>query len=268
MPVMATWELQAHNTATRSDNKIHDDDVARRFGFSGGLVPGVDVYAYLTHLPAEAWGRAWLERGRMRGRFLTPVYEGETVVVTATSHVEDDDGAHVDLELRNATGDVCAVGSASLPTAAIEAPSATLWPDVAQARERPPASPLSLSVGAALGLAPHGFHADRAHEYLTEIRETLDLYDTVAHPGWLLRDANDVLSSNVALGPWIHVESVARHHGLVRDGQVVATRALVAREWEHKGHRFVELDVAVLADGQVAVRVTHTAIYAPRQVAA
>lgn len=135
-------------------------------------------------------------------------------------------------------------------------------------RERPPASPLSLAVGTALGLAPHGFHVDRAGEYLSAVRETLDLYDTVAHPGWLLRDANYVLASNVALGPWIHVESVTQHHDVVGDGQIVSTRALVAREWEHRGHRFVELDVAVLADGAVAARVTHTAIYAPRQVAA
>ena len=60
------YELRAHNTATDSENKIHDDEVARRFGFSGGLVPGVDVYAYLTHLPAETWGSDWLERGTMR----------------------------------------------------------------------------------------------------------------------------------------------------------------------------------------------------------
>ena len=56
MPSLTTWELRAHNTATHSGNKIHDDEVARRFGFGGGLVPGVDLYAYLTHPPAEAWG--------------------------------------------------------------------------------------------------------------------------------------------------------------------------------------------------------------------
>ena len=73
------YEVEAHNTATQSDNKIHDYEVASRFGFTGGLVPGVDVYAYLTHPPAEAWGRDWLERGTMRGRFHTPVYDGVTV---------------------------------------------------------------------------------------------------------------------------------------------------------------------------------------------
>jgi len=37
----ATREVSAYNTAAASDNKIHDDSVARRFGFRGGLVPGV-----------------------------------------------------------------------------------------------------------------------------------------------------------------------------------------------------------------------------------
>jgi hypothetical protein len=262
------YEVLAHNTATQSDNKIHDDEVARRFGFSGGLVPGVDVYAYLTHPPAEAWGIDWLERGTMRGRFLTPVYEGERVTVDVVEHVEADGGPVVKLELRNDGGDVCAVGEASLPDDVIDAPEAGLWQDVPQASAPPPASPLSLSVGTAFGLSAHGFHAEHAGTYLDDVRETLALYrdERVAHPGWLLRDANFVLARNVRLGPWIHVESVTRHHRLVHDGQVVQTRAIVTREWEHKGHRFVELDVAVLADGEVAHRITHTAIYAPRQV--
>jgi acyl dehydratase len=259
------YEVLAHNTATQSDNKIHDDEVARRFGFGGGLVPGVDVYAYLTHLPAETWGLEWLERGTMRGRFLSPVYEGERVTVDIVGHDERDGGPSVSLELRNAKGDVCAVGEASLPDA-IEAPSASLWPDVPQASAPPPASPLSLGVGTAFGFARHGFHVEHAHVYLDDVRESLDVYREVAHPGWLLRDANFVLASNVRLGPWIHVESVTRHHALVRDGAVVHARALVTREWEHKGHRFVELDVALLADDEVAHRVTHTAIYQPRQV--
>ena len=261
------YEVVAHNTATLSDNKIHDDEVARRFGFTGGLVPGVDVYAYLTHPPAEAWGLDWLAHGSMRGRFLTPVYEGEEVTVDMVEHTERDGGPHVKLELRNAAGELCAIGEAGLPDA-LEAPPAALWPDVSLAKAPPPASPLALPVGTSFGLPSHGFHAAKAGEYLDDVRETLDLYRdaAVAHPGWLLRDANFVLAQNVRLGPWIHVESVTRHHALVHDGQVVRARALVTREWEHKRHRFVELDVAVLADGEVAHRITHTAIYQPRQV--
>jgi hypothetical protein len=48
---LETYRLQAYNTAKLSENKMHDDTVAKRFGFSGGLVPGVDVMAYMMHLP-------------------------------------------------------------------------------------------------------------------------------------------------------------------------------------------------------------------------
>ena len=54
--IVVTYTVEAFNTATDSTNKIHDDDVARTYGFRGGLVPGVDVYAYLTHEPGRAVG--------------------------------------------------------------------------------------------------------------------------------------------------------------------------------------------------------------------
>src|SRR5215475_5206622 len=81
---LGPYQIQAYNTAKASENKIHDDAVARRFGFKGGLVPGVEVYAYMTHLPMARWGRAWLERGAAECRLLKPVYDGDTVTVTAS----------------------------------------------------------------------------------------------------------------------------------------------------------------------------------------
>src|SRR5467141_375704 len=66
---LSPYQVEAFNTATASENKIHDDAVARRFGFGGGLVPGVDVYAYMAHQPVARWGCAWLERGAAECRF-------------------------------------------------------------------------------------------------------------------------------------------------------------------------------------------------------
>ena len=83
-----TYSVSAYNTAKQSENKMHDDTVARRFGFSGGLVPGVDVMAYMMHLPVAKWGRAFLERGLIEARFVKPVYDGETADVTG----EENDG--------------------------------------------------------------------------------------------------------------------------------------------------------------------------------
>src|SRR5712672_4652883 len=80
--------VSAYNTSKHSENKMHDDTVAKRYGFSGGLVPGVDVLAYMMHLPVAKWGRAFLERGLIEARFVKPVYDGETVNVTG----EENDG--------------------------------------------------------------------------------------------------------------------------------------------------------------------------------
>src|SRR5258708_14303320 len=74
---LEAYRVQAYNTAKLSENKMHDDTVAKRFGFSGGLVPGVDVMAYMMHLPVRKWGCAFLERGLIEARFIKPVYDGE-----------------------------------------------------------------------------------------------------------------------------------------------------------------------------------------------
>jgi acyl dehydratase len=265
METVDEYRVVARNTATASANKIHDDAVARRYGFAGGLVPGVDVYAYMTHVPAAAWGADWLERGSMKARFLAPVYEGEEVVVVGEIGPSPN-ARRLALELRGPDGAVRASGEAQLPEEPALRPRAD-WAAVDQADDPPEASPASLAAGTALALAPHGFHADNAGEYLAESGESLPLYADhgVAHPGWLLRDANRVLSANVRLGPWIHVESEVQHHGLVHDGDTVHALATVTREWERKGHRFVELDVGLFADGdRVVAQAVHTAIYRPR----
>jgi acyl dehydratase len=267
MTTVDEYRLVARNTATASANKIHDDAVARRYGFAGGLVPGVDVYAYMTHPPAAAWGLDWLKRGSMGARFLAPVYAGEEVVVVAGEVGPSPAGHRMALELRGPDGTVRASGEAQLPEDTVPPRPRGDWAAVDQADDPPDASPACLAAGTAFALATHGFHADNAVEYLAEIGESLPLYTDhgVAHPGWLLRDANRVLSANVRLGPWIHVESVVQHHSVVHDGDVVHARATVTREWEHKGHRFVELDVGLLTgDDRVVAQVVHTAIYRPR----
>ncbi len=102
--------------------------------------------------------------------------------------------------------------------------------------------------------------------YLASINDAGALVTTgTVHPGWLLLDANEALSANVVLGPWIHVGSELRLHRRVAFDEEVETRAVVSAEYERKGHRFVELDVVTLASGEPAMSVHHTAIYRPRR---
>ena len=106
-----SYLVRARNAATASENEIHHDDVARRYGFTGGLVPGVTVYAYMAHPVVEVLGRAWLEHGTMAARFVRPCYDGDEVVVDAVATVGDPDVLEV--TARRADGDVVATGTCS-----------------------------------------------------------------------------------------------------------------------------------------------------------
>lgn len=262
---MPTRRLVAYNTAVASENKIHDDDVARRFGFTGGLVPGVDVYAYLCWAPVASWGVDWLERGTADVRFSLPTYDGEEIEV-------DFDEAAGRVELRNHGGVVVSQATVTLPepgaTDPAPDPAAYPWAPKPDPATRPDAAPDSLRAGQVLGSWDTEFHSEKVGQYLVDIREELDVYPTrrIAHPAWVLRLANYVLSGNVVLGPWMHVGSRVAHHGTVADGAKVSCRGRVADEYERKGHRFVDLDLLVVADDRPVASIAHTAIYLPRQV--
>ena len=255
-------EICAFNTARASANKIHDDEVARQYGFRGGLVPGVDVYAYMTHVPMAHWGLEFLRHGSMSTRFAKPVYDGDRVTVTGTP----EEGA-VSLALSGPDEVVRATGRASLapPMTDREVP-----PEAPRPERRPPASAESLRRGTVLGSIADEFDPDRAREYLAAVREDLPVYTDgpYAHPGWLLRFANSILAANVVLGPWIHVSSEVALLGVVGNGQAIDVHGAVIDEYERNGHRFVELDVAIFAEGDVVQRIVHTAIHTPRRVGA
>ncbi len=266
---LGAWELTAFNTAKESENRIHDDDVARRFGFRGGLVPGVEVYAYMTHLPVMRWGRPWLERGVAECRLLKPVYNGDKVRVTAS-----ESAGGLDLRVE-AHGELCATGRAELPQVAPAIPAAfseTAQPLIAPASEqRPPADETSLAVGTRLAIHPFRVGRDEAAQYLHDIGENLPLYaaEGLVHPGTLLHIGNWVLRHNVRLGPWMHVGSRIEHFAAAGIGDELSARAVIIGNYERKGHRFVELDALVYANGVTPVaRIAHTAIYRPRQLAA
>lgn len=119
-----------------------------------------------------------------------------------------------------------------------------------------------------MGYPLETYTAAEGREHLEMVREEAELYGhgAIASPAWLLRRANYILATNVKLGPWIHVESDVRLHRVVRDGDVVDVRASVAANHERKGHRIVDLDIAILAGGELAMSGRHVAIYEPRQV--
>lgn len=232
---MENYIVRARNTATDSENRMHDDRTAAQYGFRGGLVPGITIYGYLTVPVLERFGADWLARGGMRVRFLKPVYDGEEIVVTL-----QDSG----VSARRQDGTQCATGEIWWPQTA--PPSLAEYPEEALPAERPPASETSLAPGRVLGTV-------RA------------AWSSPDDPAALLSLSNQVLMQNVKMGPWIHQSSDLRHFSLARDGEQLAARGRVAERFARKGHQFVVLDIVVVGAGERLVQqVRHTAIYEPR----
>ena len=256
-------QVTAKNYATESTNRIHSDEVASQYGFSGGLVPGIGDYAYMTQPVVRALGLAWIEKGFMTAKFLKPVYDGETVLVW--SRVADADPPRLDLEIRK-SGDTCAVGSAGLATRS-PPPSAADYPlrPLPAAEDRWPAGEGSPPAGAVLGSLDLKVDlAELSRVSPDKFCDPLPIYrgpGAVCHPALYPELANFILAQNVDLGPWIHTESEVQHYSLPRDGESISLRGRVVESFRKRKHDFAALDLALFAEGTRPVaRILHKAI--------
>ncbi len=239
--------LRAFLSDPDAENRVHNPAEARNFGFAGGLVPGVDVYAYLTRPVVERWGLEWLRHGWGALRLRKPVYDADELEIAFEGDT---------VTARKLDGDVCAdliVGLESHPVEPLRVeerplPSRRYKPSEASFRRQ------------GFGTYRQTVTEEQAQRHLRDVVETLPIYDqeAILHPAHLLRFANTALSANYRLGPWLHVGSHIQHVELVQRGQEVEARAQLAGCFDKKGHRFVELDVQV-----TGARIRHTAIYEP-----
>lgn len=247
LPTPSPYSAVARNLDPAADNRIHDDDVARTFGFTGALVPGVEVFAQATAPLVAAWGAAFFDGGRVALRFRRPVYDGERVEVTV-------DGPA--LAVTGPDGEVRAVGTAHPPGLA-PAPDLTRYaitplPDPLPADPRP----------GPFGTVEVPGDAAAAATYAEDVGDPHELYrDGVLHPGLLLRLVNLALMSNVALGPWIHTSSSCRFLALPTLPVTASVRSVVTAVGRRGAHDEVAYDALVLLDDRPVLEVSHTALY-------
>lgn len=269
-------ELRARNTSTASENKIHDDTVARQYGFGGGLVPGATSYAYLASHLMRLLGPAWAEQGESSIALVRPVYEGETVRLGGTVTAARGDAAAGELVLD------CWVDGKD-GTRRAPASARLAWGSERPAEERPafattgrqpraPEDRLTISAASApVGetLPPVLIEASpeaMAH-YLDGIDDTNPLFRDASggaplvHPGIYPHIANQVLSRNFILNVWIHTRSDIRHLALPRAVGAYRAYGQLVDAFEKRGHEYVTADV-LICDGndQPVARVQHTAI--------
>ena len=260
------YRVSATPTHDAWENKIHEDGLAREFGFRGGLVPGVTVYAWMTRPVVAALGGAWLDHGRFSVRFAKPVYFGQPVTVRTSVAAHSKDEVTIQARVVNDEDEVCATATMGLPLGPLLAlPELAAYPTAPLPVERPVATRAHLAGHTILGSPELLLERSVVDAFLTRVSDTLPVYrdaDAPAHPGLYLDQANRALDRNVRVSPWIHVESHGQHLSMARVRERLETRARIKHLFQGKGHEFVELDLLLVAEGTRPVAsIRHVAIY-------
>lgn len=262
--LLPSYAVKARNTSTTSENKIHDDAIAQKYGFRGGLVPGVTVYAYLTHPLVAAFGTGWLDRGTGSVRFVKPIFEGEEVTIAGEVTERTAKGLSAIVRATTAASGECSALTVTLPAGLPTPINPALYREAPLPEERPEVSREHLGSLDVLGTPTVVYDEAEAASYLDKVSEDLTLYrgpGARVHPGFYTQLANRALTANVRMPAWIHTGSVVRHLAPARVGQTLAMRGRVRSLFEKKGKEFVEADLALFADGKPVAHILHTAIY-------
>ena len=265
-PIPRSYGGEAFNQVPESENRIHSDETAQRFGFRGGLVPGVTVSAYLCHPAVSAWGRDWLSRGYAHVVVRRPLYDGERFSVDVTAATRSTYSA----TLVNSVGEPLAECDASLPDAPPEAPCRRGDPRATRERERPLASREAMEQLRATGM--HALPARFTHDapmgrYLRDASAMPSVLRAegggLANPAFVLGVTNWALAANIRMPAWLHLETWSQSFAPIPAGSDLHVESAIVDLFERGGHEFVDLDVVTFAepDGHAVTQTRLRAIY-------
>jgi acyl dehydratase len=255
---MGTYSATARNFAAASENRIHDDEIAQRFGFTGALVPGVAVFGHLSVPLSLRHGERWLTCSSVTTRFLKPAYHGETLALSD----RDGEANTVNVECRNADDVLLAIADCTLES--------TQPPTAPQAHLSGPAQPGPRgeitwdTVRVNEPFSPYAWQPDAAHnsEYAARVEDDTPLFSRgVLHPHAILSQANQALVRHFIMPAWIHTGSEIRFRKLLHVGDTIEVRAVPVDKWERRGHQFLKLYLAYAVGDEIMTEIQHTAIF-------
>ncbi|MEM9622239.1 MAG: MaoC family dehydratase [Pseudomonadota bacterium] len=270
---MTNYTVTARNFSEASENRIHSDAVARKFGFRGALVPGVAVYGHLTYPLVSQFGdefaRHWLEQGLDHLRLLKPAYHGDELSLDIESVA---DGQRV--TCTNQTGELLAtVHNQTVAPDNNAASDSTGQPDLLEGAARPqldgdfkhPERILieweSIQVGQPFAPWQYAISAGENQRYASEVNDPWPHYAEFAHPHLLCSLANTTLTNEYIMPIWIHVGTSTQRHSALRVGETINIHAVPMERWRHKGHEFIKLYISYWRGEQLTTELLHTAIY-------
>lgn len=263
------WSNIAFNQSPDSANEIHGDEVAKQYGFRGGLVPGVTISAYLLHPAVQAWGLEFLNRGAAHVRVGSPLYHDEPFEVEILEQTTERYRA----EIRGPDGTVSSTAEVALPEVASAPPERRGDPVGDKGSEAPEPPEASIATFEALrqdGCRAFRYHWGSKHNLRTYVRDETVIPDLLrldqtgyANMAFLLGTSNWVLSANAHMNPWVHLETRSQNYQAVPPDTSIITEVAIADFFEKKGHEFVDAEVSLYneADDACLATISLRAIY-------
>lgn len=260
-----SWQGEAYNQEPDSANEIHGDALARQYGFSGGLVPGVTISAYLLHPAVNAWGEDFLRRGWSHVRVVSPLYDRERFSVEVESVAADAYTAN----LVRPDGTVSAHAQVRLEDSPDPAPVLRGDPVVDLDYQGPAATREHWAELAQQGCKAQRLHWQPGGRMGSYLRDTQDMPallrgpDACANAAFMLGVSNWITAANAAMNPWVHLETRAQHYAPVRAATHIIAEMAVVDVFERRGHEFVDTRVNLFeeAGGTCLCSIELRAIY-------
>ncbi|MCG8413002.1 MAG: hypothetical protein MI746_02185 [Pseudomonadales bacterium] len=258
------FQILALNDAEQSENRIHSDDIAQRYGFHGALVSGVNVFGYLTQPLVRSYGESWLQQGILDVIFLKPAYHDELITVTTDNLGQESSQRSHLTHATNEEGTLLARLESWLPNHLPPIQQQANMESGLAAIDRQEISWEAIHLNEP---APYYLwqpsEVDNG-ERVTAQRDQSAIYagnEAYIHPYYLLDACNKALMRMFYLPAWIHTGSKLILRKGLRVGQDIEVRTLPIEKWERKGHQFIKLYIAMWEAGDVALEVEHTAIF-------
>lgn len=254
---MNRYLVTAKNYSEDSENRIHSDEIAKKYGFRGALVPGVAVYGYLTHPLVEQFGTHWLQQANIQVRLLKPTYDGEQITITCS---ETDN--LIEVKSHDPEGTLTAIVSSLSETDAPPMYEPAILDGPLKHPQRVEISWDNVEQGQCF--SPWQFHlsAEENQRYTREVADDLVCYGQgYVHPHLILSLANTALMNEYIMPTWIHAGSHIVHRQPLRENDTITIRSVTTEKWQKKGHEFIKLWVTYWRDGELTTEIDHTAIF-------
>ncbi len=251
MRVPVSWRGQAFNQVPDSDNRIHSDELAQQYGFTGALVPGVTISCYLVQPAVQAWGLHWLERGAAHATIKAPVYDERDFQVEVTPQPAAD-RYHAQLFSEER---LCATAEVWLPDSLEVEPEYQHHPLMTDEYSAPVASRDVMEKLRQNGCLAKSFLWSADHEMATYLREQAAMPALLRTPAntegvesdsgygnmsFLLGCANRHFAAAARMSPWIHLEIRAQNFQAVPLNTPLISEMTITELFSKKGHEFAD----------------------------